>query len=255
MEGGTSGADGSGAEGSSVGPVVAYEKVSVVAPDGSSILRDVDLEVGGGRLTVLAGPSGAGKSTLLRLANRLDVPSGGVVRFRGRDLVELDPRELRRRVGMVFQRPVVFAGTVRENLLVADGAADDGALAAVLRRSGLGAELLDRTADDLSGGEAQRMCIARTLLTGPEVLLMDEPTSSLDPANRQAIEALARHLVGSGLAVLWVTHDLAQAHRLADDVVVLTGGRNATVEEAARYLEGPTGGDGEPDEMPGEGAR
>lgn len=242
MEAGTSGADGS-----DVGPVVAFEGVSAVAPDGTPILHGVDLEVGVGRLTVLAGPSGAGKTTVLRLANRLDVPSSGVVRFRGCDLGDLDPRELRRRVGMVFQRPVLFAGTVRDNLLVADPGADEGAMVAVLQRAGLSGDLLDRIADDLSGGEAQRMCIARTLLTGPEVVLMDEPTSSLDPANRRAIEVLARELAGAGLTVLWVTHDLAQAGRLADDVAVLVDGRNATADEAARYM-AAEGTDDEPEE-------
>ena len=95
------------------------------------------------------------------------------------------------------------------------------------------------------------MCIARTLLTGPEVLLMDEPTSSLDPVSRRAIEVLTRSLVDGGLTVLWVTHDLAQARRLADEVAVLVEGRNATADEAVRYMEGPDGADDET----GEGAR
>jgi putative ABC transport system ATP-binding protein len=257
MEGGTSSAKGSGAQGPDRGdpegdPVVGFEGVSVLAPDGSTILRHVDLAARAGRLTVLAGPSGAGKSTTLRLANRLEVPAAGVVRYRGVDTGEVDPLELRRRVGMVFQRPVVFAGTVRDNLQVAAAGADDEVMAEALGRAGLSGELLDRTADDLSGGEAQRMCIARTLLTGPEVLLMDEPTSSLDPANRRAIEDLARGLADDGLAVLWVTHDLAQARRLGDEIVVLVDGRNATADEAARYLDGPDEAD---DDEPEEGAR
>jgi len=164
------------------------------------------------------------------------VPSAGTVRHHGRDVSELDPRELRRRVGMVFQVPVVFAGTVRENLHVAAAGAADEALAAVLERVGLSGAVLDRVGDDLSGGEAQRMCIARALLTGPDVLLMDEPTSSLDPANRRGIEALARELAGEGLGVLWVSHDLGQVRRMADTVVVLVAGRVAPADEAERYL-------------------
>jgi putative ABC transport system ATP-binding protein len=141
---------------------------------------------------------------------------------------------------MVFQRPVVFAGTVRDNLAVADPVVDDERSTALLSRVGLDGELLDRRADDLSGGEAQRMCVARALLTRPEALLMDEPTSALDPANRRGIEALTVDLARTGLGILWVTHDLDQARRLGDRVEVLVEGRNASAEEAERYL----GGDG-----------
>ncbi len=220
----------------SADPVLAFEGVSVRTDDGVVLLDGVDAAVWSGSVTVLAGPSGAGKSTLLRTGNRLEVPSGGIVRFRGTDTTAIDPLELRRRVGMVFQAPVVFAGTVRDNLRVADPV-EDGALAAELARVGLPAELLDRLGDDLSGGEAQRMCIARALLTRPEVLLMDEPTSSLDRENRLGVEALARDLAGEGLGILWVTHDLAQVTRLADCTVVLVGGRNASTAETTRFLD------------------
>ncbi len=216
--------------------VLGFEAVHVTSDDGVVLLRGVDVAVHPGRVTVLTGPSGAGKSTLLRVGNRLEVPSAGVVRFHGTDTSTLDPRELRRRVGMVFQKPVVFGGTVRDNLHVADPTADDAALGVELRRVGLDPDLLDRVADDLSGGEAQRVCVARALLTRPEVLLMDEPTSALDPDNRRGIEALARELAAEGIGILWVTHDLAQARRLGDQLVVLVGGRNADPDEAARYL-------------------
>jgi putative ABC transport system ATP-binding protein len=218
------------------GVLLAFDGVSCTIADGTELLHSVDAAVRPALITVLAGPSGAGKSTLLRLGNRLDVPSAGVVRFRGTDIGEIDPREVRRRIGMVFQRPVPFAGTVRDNLLVADPEADPDALLVVLDRVGLPAELVDRVADDLSGGESQRMCIARTLLTEPDVLLMDEPTSALDPENRRGIENLARDFASSGLGVVWVSHDLDQVRRIADAVVVLVDGRNATDEESARYL-------------------
>ncbi len=217
-------------------PVLSFEGVRVTTDDGVELLHGVDAAVCPGRVTVLAGPSGAGKSTLLRLGNRLEVPSAGVVRFEGSDTAALDPRELRRKVGMVFQAPVVFAGTVRENLHVAAPDATDDALADALRRVGLDAEVLDRVGDDLSGGEAQRMCIARSLLTRPHVLLMDEPTSSLDRENRRGVEVLARELADAGLGVLWVSHDIAQVRRLGDQVVVLVDGRNADPEETTRFL-------------------
>lgn len=215
-----------------------FETASFVAPDGRVLVDAVDLEVGSGAVTVLAGPSGAGKSTLLRLANRLEVPSSGSVRLDGDDLTDLEPRAVRRRVGMVFQRPVPFAGTVRENLLVGAPGTSDDDLDAALDRVRLPPSMRDRIADDLSGGEAQRMCLARTLLTDPEVLLMDEPTSSLDPDGRRGIEELARGFADRGLAVLWVSHDLEQIARIADRVVVMVDGRLATDLEASEFLGG-----------------
>jgi putative ABC transport system ATP-binding protein len=178
-------------------------------------------------VTVVAGPSGAGKSTLLRLCNRLEVPTTGCVRFRGDDVATLDPLRLRRRVGMVFQRPTPFAGTVRDNLVVAEPELSDETAADALERAELDLSFLDRPGHELSGGEAQRLCLARTLVTGPEVLLMDEPTSALDPRATRALERLARALADDDVPVIWVTHDLAQMRRLADRVMVLVGGRIA----------------------------
>jgi putative ABC transport system ATP-binding protein len=171
------------------------------------------------------GPSGAGKSTLLRLCNRLEAPSAGRVLLRGEDVAGLDPLALRRRVGMVFQRPTPFAGSVADNLRVAVPGLDEAAMGAALERAGLAAAFLTRAADDLSVGEAQRMCLARTLVTAPEVLLMDEPTSALDRDNRLALERLARRLTEDGIPVLWVTHDEEQVARLADWVLALREGR------------------------------
>lgn len=212
------------------------DSVTVTAPDGSELLHRVSLRADRGHVTVLAGPSGSGKSTLLRAANRLSAPTTGVVRLDGADVASLDPQGLRRRVGIVFQRPAPFPGTVRDNLRVARPDLVDAEATAVLARVGLDVAVLDRVADELSGGEVQRMCLARTLLTGPEVVLMDEPTSALDPDARIGIERLARALADDGLAVVWVSHDLAQVHRLADRTFVLIDGRNATDEEAAAYL-------------------
>jgi putative ABC transport system ATP-binding protein len=226
-------------------PILELEGVHVTTDDGVELLSGVDLAVCRGAIAVVAGPSGSGKSTLLRVANRLEVPSAGTVRLDGVDASSIDPRELRRRVGMVFQRPVLFAGTVRDNLHVADGGADDVELAEHLAHVGLSASFLDRVGDDLSGGEAQRVCIARALLTRPEVLLMDEPTSSLDPESRRGIEALAGELAAAGLGLVWVSHDLPQVRRLQGPIVVLVAGRIADEESAAAYLApDPERGDG-----------
>jgi len=218
-------------------PLLEFDDVSFDAADESRLLTDVSLRVSAGAITVVRGPSGAGKSTLLRLGNRLDIPSAGAVRLRGADLAGCDAREIRRRVGMVLQRPTPFAGSVWSNLSVARPTGSEAEFREVLARVGLPELSLDRTADELSGGEAQRMCLARTLLTEPEVLLMDEPTSALDFENRRAIEALARDLVEDGIGVVWVSHDLDQVNRIADNVEVLINGRNASEGAAVRYLE------------------
>jgi len=164
-------------------PAYHFESVSVVGAEGP-ILHEIDGEVPDGGLTVILGPSGAGKSTLLRLCNRLEVPSAGRVCFRGDDVAHLDPLALRRQAGMVFQRPAMLGGTVRDNLRVAAPDAAEVVLAGVLERAELPARFLGRQADELSGGEAQRVCIARTLVAEPEVLLMDEPTSAMDAGPR-----------------------------------------------------------------------
>jgi putative ABC transport system ATP-binding protein len=191
---------------------------------GTPILHDVCASVPDAGITVIAGPSGAGKTTLLRLCNRLEVPSAGTVRFRGRDVGAIDPLWLRRRAGMVFQQPVLFGGTLRDNLAVARPDGNDEQYVRALRAAALDPALLDRAAATLSGGEAQRACLARTLVTSPEVLLLDEPTSALDAEPRTAFERLAVELADGGMPMLWVTHDLTQLRRIADHVLVLRGG-------------------------------
>lgn len=202
-----------------------FELVGVSAgPSDAPILRGLDLEIPANGVTVLAGPSGAGKSTLLRLLNRLDDPVSGEVRWRGRPVTEWDPTELRRCVAMVFQRPPLFPGTVFDNLRVALPDVDDDRAVHVLEHVGLSGSLLEHEADTLSGGEAQRMCVARALLTEPAVLLADEPTAALDRSARETVEDLGRQLADSGVAVVWVSHDTDQLRRLADHVIVLADG-------------------------------
>ena len=211
-----------------------FELREVVAgPADAPILRGISVEIPCSGITTLAGPSGSGKSTLLRLLNRLDDPVGGALTWGGRQLREWDPTELRRQVAMVFQRPPVFPGTVLDNLRVASPELDAAGGAKALERVGLGADLADRQADLLSGGEAQRMCLARALLTDPAVVLADEPTASLDRAARRTIEDLGRSIVDSGVPFVWVTHDVDQLRRLADHVIVLVEGRVAAVGSLA----------------------
>lgn len=190
----------------------------------SDILSGVDLDIAGDGITVVLGPSGSGKSTLTRLTNRLLDATAGTVRLRGTDVRDLDVLQLRRTVGMVFQRPTLFDGTVRDNL-AATGIDDRDAHEGMLRTVGLDRAFLDQAGSTLSGGEAQRVCLARALLMQPRVLVADEPTSSLDHDATLVLEALARDLADDGVPVLWVTHDLAQVERIADHRVTLEAGR------------------------------
>jgi putative ABC transport system ATP-binding protein len=168
-------------------------------------------------ISAITGPSGAGKSTLLRLLNRLADPDRGTIRLRGRDLAELDPLELRRRVGLVPQLPALLGeGTVADCVLTGVRFArdrDEPPVGPLLERVDLRAELATRRAAELSVGQQQRVMLARALALEPDVLLLDEPTSALDEASRGVVE---RTLRGLGLPLVLVTHDPAQAARLAD---------------------------------------
>ncbi|GAC55072.1 ABC transporter ATP-binding protein [Gordonia amicalis] len=197
----------------------------VVVRDSVRALDGFSAVVPGHGVTAIYGPSGSGKSTLLRLCNRLEIPTTGRVLYGGRDIAELDPLRLRRQVGIVFQRPTPFPGTIAENLHTADPDADPPRMREVLARVGLSGSWLDRDATALSGGEAQRMCLARTLITGPEVLLLDEPTSALDESAVDIVERAVLGLAGDGVTVLWVTHDPQQVRRVADRVLRIDAGR------------------------------
>jgi putative ABC transport system ATP-binding protein len=204
---------------------MAFEFTGVsVLRAGRRVLDEITARIPAAGITVVSGPSGAGKTTLLRLCNRLEVPDAGTVCYRGQPLDELDPLVLRRRVGMVFQRATPFPGSVADNLAVARPDAAAGELSTALKRVALDPGLLGQEARTLSGGELQRMCLARTLVTGPETLLLDEPTSALDEQPKLVFESAARDLAAQGITIIWVTHDAAQARRIADQIYQLREG-------------------------------
>jgi UDP-glucose/iron transport system ATP-binding protein len=207
----------------------ALEGVSVRRGD-ALVLDDVTCQIGSGMATALVGASGAGKSTLLRLLNRLEEPTSGVVRLHGKPLPSLDVLELRRKVGLVGQQPVLLTETVLQDLRVSRPDLTEDHAGSLLERVHLPAEMLTRGTDGLSGGEAQRVCLARTLITGPEVLLLDEPTSAVDAAAARLIEHAVREVAEAGITVLWVTHDSAQVRRIADRVLRVEHGRCGGIE-------------------------
>jgi len=196
---------------------------------GKTILNGISFEVQTGELLGIVGPSGSGKSSLLRLLNRLDEPSKGTVYLDGVDYRQLPPRELRRRIGMVMQRPFLFPGDVATNLRFGPAqrgeAMPEDEIASLLERVGL-AGFAAQEVSVLSGGEQQRVSLARTLANRPEVLLLDEPTSALDEHSKLGIEELVGALVRDhGLTCVMVTHDRDQARRMCHRVIVLEAGR------------------------------
>jgi putative ABC transport system ATP-binding protein len=196
---------------------------------GERILDEVSLDVESGETVAIVGPSGAGKSSLLRLLNRLDEPTAGTVSLDGTDYRTIEPERLRKRVGLVPQDPALRSGTVRENVTIGPRLrgeqVSEERLADLLDAVGLDG-YADRDASDLSGGEAQRVAIARTVVNDPEVILLDEPTASLDSEAEAEVERLLADLLGSGeRTVILVTHDERQAERLADRVARLRDGR------------------------------
>ncbi len=210
---------------------------------GRVLLRGIDLVLPRGRITVLLGSSGAGKTSLLRLLNRLDDPAAGEISYLGRSLEEYPATELRRRVGFVFQTPVMFAGSVHDNLREAAEIAglDDQEFPErareALELAGLDPSLAHRPAQELSVGEQQRATMARTLIGGPEALLLDEPTSALDPESSEfLLESIRRLRAERGMTVILSTHRHYEAAAIADEAVRLSGGAVVESGEAADVL-------------------
>ncbi len=207
------------------------------------ILKGVTATVGVGEVVCIVGPSGAGKSTLLRTINRLVEPTSGEIFLDEAPTSRMNPLELRRRVGMVFQLPVLFGETVGDAVLyglrLIGRSADVGRL---LNAVGLDPTLADRDPQSLSVGQQQRVSVARALALEPEVLLMDEPTSALDLAARQRIEDLIGDLVEQlNLTMVLVSHALDQVERVADRVLLLLDGRSEGEWSKEEFFSGKTG--------------
>lgn len=208
--------------------ILRLDRVGWRTVEGHQIFRGISFSVEQGELLALVGPSGAGKSSLLRMLNRLDDPTEGEIYFLDRPFGAWPVRELRRRIGLVMQGGIMLPGSVADNVCAGPQ---------LHRRSCEGERLLDwvglprsawsRGADELSGGERQRVALARALANDPDVLLLDEPTASLDPRSRQEIGRLIREGLPAvrtrPLTTLWVTHFMEEAEH-ADRVAVLAEG-------------------------------
>jgi phosphate transport system ATP-binding protein len=222
-----------------------------VSYGGREVLHDVNLTIPPGRVTAILGPSGCGKTTLLRCLNRLsDMTKGcnvrGTILLEGRDIRRLDPILLRQKVGMVFQKPNPFPMSVKENVLYgvkAGGLKVDRS--AVVKSSLVWAGLWDEldgkvgeNAWNLSVGQQQRLCIARSLAVSPAILLMDEPTGSLDPLSAEKVESTIVSLRGQTTVVI-VTHNLRQAERIADYTAFIYLGQLVEFGETSQILRNP----------------
>ncbi|ERG88954.1 MAG: phosphate ABC transporter, ATP-binding protein [halophilic archaeon J07HX5] len=216
-------------------------------------LKSVQLDIYEQEVTAIIGPSGCGKSTFLRCINRMNdlVESAsidGKLRFRGTDMYgdKIDPVALRRHIGMVFQHPNPFPKSIYDNvaygLRVQGRTVTDEIVADALKRAALWDEVNDQlhtSALNLSGGQQQRLCIARAIAVDPDVLLMDEPASALDPIATSKIEDLIKELA-SEYTVIIVTHNMQQAARISDRTAVfLTGGELVEVDDTATIFNDP----------------
>jgi len=188
----------------------------------------------------LIGLSGAGKSSLLRLLNRLDDPTSGQILFHGVPHIEYSPPPLRRKISYLFQSPYLFDGTVGDNIRYGNQKMSKSDIARLAEQVHLSQKMLDSPSNKLSGGERQRVALARALATEPEVLLLDEPTSSLDPSHTEVIEALVLELVAStDLTGLLVTHDPQQAIRIGGETLLMADGRLVEHGNPKQLLEHP----------------
>jgi tungstate transport system ATP-binding protein len=216
---------------------IAFERATVRAGD-VTILDDISLSISSGAPTLLIGPNGSGKSTLIKLGMGLIDASEGRVSWGGRTSADGTRR------AMVFQRPVMLRRTAAENIAYALASRGTpkgerpARIDALLDQVGL-RHLKDRPARRLSGGEQQRMALARALACDPEILFLDEPTASLDPSSTKAVEDIIRATAARGVKVVMASHDLGQAKRLAGDIVFLVRGRVAEQASADQFLTSP----------------
>jgi ABC-type phosphate transport system ATPase subunit len=227
-----------------VGPAkIKIENLSLATPGGLSLLKHITFNIPPGKIISLIGPSGSGKSTLLRCLNRLWEPPARTIFLDGTDIIDLDVLKLRRRVGLLTQSAALFEGTVADNVAygprLIKQELSPQRLSELLEMAGLDPASATKSTLTLSGGQAQRVALARSLANEPEVLLLDEPTSALDPAATSRVEqTIMRLRTDLGLTVVWVSHALQQVERTADYVNLLVAGEIVEKGTPAHLLSG-----------------
>ncbi|MBM1113556.1 iron ABC transporter ATP-binding protein FetA [Klebsiella michiganensis] len=203
--------------------------------DGVTILNEINFQLRAGEFKLITGPSGCGKSTLLKIIASLQSPTSGSIFFAGKDINDLTPETYRQQVSYCAQTPALFGDSVYDNLIfpwqIRQKQPDPKALVADLARFGLARNTLEKSINELSGGEKQRVSLIRNLQFLPQVLLLDEITSALDESNKKNVnEIIHRYASEKNIAVLWVTHDSNEiAH--ADEVITLQPAGGKAQEE------------------------
>jgi ABC-type phosphate transport system ATPase subunit len=210
------------------------------------VLRDVSVDIADGDLLVIIGPSGSGKSSLLRCINRLNEIDSGTIQVGGQSIHDMAVTELRGNVGMMFQKTAPFEGTVADNIAFGASLTGDSLsrqrILDLMELASLEDDLIDKPANELSGGQEQRLGIARTLALNPSVLLLDEPTSALDPiATHNVEESLLKLRDNTSLTMIWVSHSIEQARRIGSRVLLLDEGRVVREDSVTAMLDPQTG--------------
>lgn len=222
--------------------------------DGVHIIKSISGSIIKGKITTLVGPSGAGKSTLFRLCNGLISPSSGDIFINGEHILSYDPVNLRRKVGYALQDATMISGTVRRNLALPytlqNKMMSEDESSELMQLVGLEPSFLSKSAKELSGGQRQKLSIARTLVNRPDILLLDEITSSLDRVSKQDIEELIQKINDQyDVTIIWITHNLEQAISIGDYSWVMMNGelkesgksdflKNPANEDVKRFVRG-----------------
>lgn len=209
------------------------KNVSYIKED-KTILKDISLKVEEGDFISIVGASGSGKSTLLKLLSHLISPTGGEILYRGRNMMSYDPVMLRREISYCVQSGALFGRTAQDNLAfpyeIRGLEMDMEAVAGLLSKFGLEQDVLKKDNSSLSGGEKQRVALARTLLFNPAAVLLDEVTSALDQENTFIVEGVISELNNRGTTVLWITHSFDQSRRLGNKLLTVEGGEISSLE-------------------------
>jgi putative ABC transport system ATP-binding protein len=204
------------------------------------IIEDISYSFQKSKIYNILGPSGAGKSSLLRLLCRLDEPTEGIIKFNGDDYRNQRPNELRKKICYLFQTPYLFPGTVRDNFLYVNPDITDEKICELFGLAGLDCGMIDHDSENLSVGERQRVSIVRLLTLEPSVVLLDEPTSAIDPANKGLIEDLIGKLyIEKEITVIMVSHDPSQALRMSGETLLIVNGKLAEHGPSEQILNKP----------------
>lgn len=198
------------------------------------IINDLSINIESGSFISIVGPSGSGKSTFLKLCSHLYSPSNGKILFKGKDLMEYSPTDLRKSICYCFQTPYLFGRKVMDNITfpfkIRNIPTDINKINYLLNLFNIDKEFLHKDITNLSGGEKQRIALIRSLIFKPEVLLLDEVTSALDVDNTKIVEDVINMLNGDGMTILWITHNPIQSRKYANQIVTIENGSLKSLE-------------------------